>query len=144
MTVIERFLNKIKINKNECWIWQGAKTGNRSYAAFHYIHNTQRYSRAHRIAWLLFIGEIPIGLNVLHKCDVRLCVNPNHLFLGTQSDNLIDCVLKGESSRQKLTKEQVIAIRSQTNLGCRKLAKIYQVDRSTIMEIRRRDTWRNI
>jgi HNH endonuclease len=50
---------------------------------------------AHRISWMLFRGEIPVDAHVLHKCDVTLCVNPDHLFLGTHTDNMQDCVTKG-------------------------------------------------
>jgi len=101
--------------------------------------------RAHRAAWIIFNGDIPEGLNVLHKCDVALCVNPENLFLGTQKDNIIDCLKKGRmDARNKLKAEQVIAIRNEKILGCKKLAKIYNVNPTTIMEIRRRDTWSSL
>lgn len=77
------FINKV----NGCWEWAGAKTDN-GYGAY------MRY-RAHRYSFILFNGDITDGLLVLHKCDNPPCVNPSHLFLGTQSDNIKDCVSKG-------------------------------------------------
>ena len=56
---------------------------------------TRKVEGAHRIAWQKTNGEIPDGLWVLHKCDVKLCINPDHLFLGTASDNTLDMLAKG-------------------------------------------------
>ena len=144
MTPLERFFNKVSINENGCWIWKGAKSSP-GYGSFHYICNGKKHTRAHRVSWLLFIGEIPDGLNVLHKCDVISCVNPMHLFLGTQADNIMDCIQKGRPHvGYKLNKDQAMTIRNEPILGCRKLAKIYNVDRTVIMKIRRGEIWKSI
>jgi hypothetical protein len=75
-----------------CWFWRGRCVNNKGYAS---IWHGRRSFGVHRISYTLAKGEIPEGLCVLHKCDVPLCVNPDHLFLGTQLDNIRDCEQKG-------------------------------------------------
>ena len=74
-----------------CWLWTASLTGP-GYGQFGV---KGRVELAHRVSYELHVGAIPDGLCVLHRCDVRHCVNPNHLFLGTHSDNSRDCVSKG-------------------------------------------------
>lgn len=81
-----------RVHKGErCWIWTGAKHI-RGYGASAVIMGD---TRAHRISWLLTRGPIPRGLGVLHKCDTPLCVNPDHLYLGDQKQNVADAVSRG-------------------------------------------------
>lgn len=113
----ERFLANHQ-QTDGCWIWTGSTTQD-GYGRLkvHY-----RWNRAHRYSYAYYVGPIPAGLNVLHRCDNRRCVNPDHLFLGTVIDNNLDMVAKGrnvppprgagESNTQaRYTAEQVIAIR---------------------------------
>ena len=90
--------NKIKentkIDENGCWIWQKTKTVN-GYAK---IAWKEKCFCGHRISWKVFRGKIPSGLFVCHKCDVRECCNPDHLFLGTHTDNMKDMHQKGRSN----------------------------------------------
>lgn len=88
---MERFWNKV--NKTEsCWLWIASVGSNNGYGCIKFEGKTQQ---AHRVSWKLRHGEIPAGMLVLHRCDIPLCVNPEHLFLGTQSDNMRDCRDKG-------------------------------------------------
>jgi hypothetical protein len=90
-TMLERFMNKIS-HSGECWIWTGARYTSTGYPmAVVDGKNVQ----AHRLAYRLFRGEFDPALHVCHTCDVPLCVNPDHLFLGTAKDNLQDCAKKG-------------------------------------------------
>lgn len=91
-----RFMNFVCPEPNTgCWLWVGAQYGN-GYG--HFTIGTRKlgyktYS-AHRVSFTINVGGIKNGLFVLHKCDVRACVNPDHLFLGTQKDNIRDCLKK--------------------------------------------------
>jgi len=87
-----RFLNKIRYARSGCWIWTGAPCTKGKYG---HLNIGGKYKRAHRIAYELFIGPIPKKLHVLHNCDTPLCVNPDHLFVGTQYENLADMTNKG-------------------------------------------------
>lgn len=87
---IERFMEKVKKTKT-CWLWTATKF-TAGYGSFSY---QSKKVAAHRFAYTVFVGEIPEGKFVLHHCDVPPCVNPDHLFLGTQTDNLQDMTEKG-------------------------------------------------
>src|SRR4029077_20972173 len=81
-----------KVNKIDgCWLGTAAVAGKGDYGYFGFQGKIQR---AHRVSWILTFGEIPDGLFVLHKCDTPLCVRPDHLFLGTQQDNVDDMARK--------------------------------------------------
>lgn len=80
-----------------CWLWLRNKDEHGYGKAF----VGGRYERAHRVAHVLYIGDIPRGLFVLHHCDTPGCVNPRHLYAGTQQDNMDDCVARGRTSKRK-------------------------------------------
>jgi len=105
-----RFLSKVEKTES-CWIWKGAKSKS-GYGVFSFLC---KYIRAHRASYILHKGEIPNNLLVLHSCDVRDCVNPDHLHLGTPKQNMQEMMVRGrskylkgtQSPSCKLTDEQV-------------------------------------
>ena len=103
--------------------------------------------RAHRVSYEEAHGPIPAGLLVCHRCDNRLCVNPDHLFLGTTDDNMADMVSKGRSARgerhgrAKITDEIAGEIRG-SSLTCREAAKRYGLSKSMISYIRQGVNWK--
>ena len=139
----ERFWAKVdKRSPDECWEWLASKfcTG---YGA---IGKAKNVLYAHRIAWELTNGPIPVGMHVLHHCDNRGCMNPTHLFLGTNEDNIADKASKGrqtkgeEINNAKLTEQEVRAIRK-SPLTQYALGKLYGVSRANIGMIRNRKSW---
>lgn len=149
-TDVDRFLSHVYLNKDKpeaCWTWMGANKGNG------YGHT--KYGPAHRRSYELFVGAIPNGMDVCHKCDNRACVNPAHLFIGTRKDNMQDAKRKGrlatgesikakrgEASRlAKLKWSDVNAIRVSTAASS-ELAVEFGTDVSNIRLIRRNKTWR--
>jgi hypothetical protein len=145
-TLQQRF--EAKIYKTQtCWIWTGALIPK----GYGMIGKDGGRELAHRVAYELFIGPIPEGMFVLHRCDNRRCVNPKHLFLGTNTDNMQDMIAKGrarhirgeECSFAKLNAELVRSIRIDTRT-CEAIATELGLSATTVERARSRKTWRHI
>ena len=153
--LISRFWEKVDIRTDDkCWNWTASKKG-KDYGQF-YIHGYKMVF-AHRVAWVIKNGAIPNDLFVLHKCNNSLCCNPNHLYLGTLSDNSQDSIKagthvwsngKGEKHpHSKLKDCDVLEIRRLYATGKIKtgtLAKMFLVSRSQIRRIIIRSKWKHI
>lgn len=145
LKVLKRFHSQISIDKNKCWNWNGdsQKNGYGKFAS----HNKQWVT--HRWSWIFHNGSIPIGLLCCHKCDNKKCANPDHLFIGTQKDNIQDALKKkripvGENRYgAKVTELQAIKILKDPR-KCREIAKIYSVAWSTIDCIKKRKKWKHL
>jgi hypothetical protein len=136
MTLLTRFEKKF-VKTSGCWLWQGDKWA-RPEHGYGRIWLNGRRVKAHRVAWELYVGPIPPGQHVLHKCDVRLCVNPEHLFLGTKIDNNTDRDQKGRTAiefQRKLTDAQVFTIRNDPRF-CRVIAVEYGVSLALVAAIK--------
>lgn len=149
----ERFWAKVTPCPNTgCWLWDGAATV-RGYGMFGVAPGDLRM--AHRFAYELATGTAPGALDVCHRCDVPWCVNPDHLFLGTRTDNMRDCARKGRirrppmggerNPRAILTAAQVAEIRARYAAGGvlqRDLAAEYGVALPTIGHVLSGKNWR--
>lgn len=150
--MIDRLMEKVSVDPNAgCWNWTASKTSD-GYGRVG--DRNKKLKLAHRVSYELHCGAIPDGLHVLHRCDNPACVNPSHLFLGTNIDNINDKVSKGRSPNQKgrnngnskLTEGEVLAIRAAEwcwgiNM---KLAKKYGVVNSMISDIRAGRKWAHL
>jgi len=134
-----------------CWKWKGSKN-KFGYGAFRFH---KRMMMAHRVSWEIHNGPILQGIQVLHKCDNPECSRPDHLFLGNQSENMVDCVEKGRKNTAKgerhakaiLREEDVLQIRSlcQSGLQSRhEIARSFNVSYASITDIVLRRSWRHL
>lgn len=138
------------IIESGCWEWQW---GLDSHGYGQMKLNGSSF-RAHRASWIKHNGPIPEGLNVLHSCDNRRCINPDHLFLGTHQDNMDDRENKGRGAchkgdnngRASLSSNDVFRIRARLTEGvsCAILAREYNVTWTTIQNIKVGRTWRHL
>jgi hypothetical protein len=147
---MKRFISKyVKEPETGCWIWTACLSGGR-YGAFAF---RGKIVGAHRVSYIMNVGEIPDGLCVLHKCDTPACVNPEHLFLGTKKDNTLDAMVKGRNvkgvthGQTHLTEQNIREIRSLVSHGAltqKQIADMYNVDRTTVSYIKTRKSWAHI
>lgn len=150
---IERLLARTVKSDDGCWLWQGALKGN-GYGVIGDDAPSRRQVYVHRLMWRETHGALPAkGLEVCHKCDVRNCVNPDHLFVATHAENIRDQVEKGRNRKGvsvywsvKLTEAQVLEIRARHATGERAatLAREYGISSSQAEFIVNRKRWTHI
>jgi len=145
---LSNFWSKVKKTRG-CWVWYAARN-NMQYGQI-FLNGKVRY--AHRISYEIANGPIRNGLWVLHSCDNPPCVNPNHLFLGTHTDNVQDCIRKGrdkkaygeKAGKTKLRTDQVLRILSlRGKMTQREIGEYFGVDHTTVGHILRRTSWAHL
>ena len=148
--IASRFWKKVD-KTNNCWNWL-AHINNWGYGQF---WDGENQMKAHRMSWVISHGDIPDGMCILHRCDNPKCVNPNHLFLGTLKDNMIDMVNKGrnvthmgkgeDNPSAKLTEIEVRIIRAyHPALGSRQLSNMFGIAMQNIWKIVTYRSWKHI
>lgn len=148
-TIFERFWKNVnRAHAKKCWFWVGY-VSDRGYGVFGIGNHPQVRVKAHRFAWLASRGDIPEGQEVCHRCDVPQCVNPDHLFLGSHRDNVLDSVRKGRKRSwglQKLNAEQVYDIRARLARGelHYRIAADYGIARNTVTGIANWKSWAHL
>ena len=145
---MKRFWEKVD-KSGDCWEWTGAKV--QGYGQSYY---QDKRIYAHRLSWVLEHGQIPHGLCVLHACDNPGCVRSDHLFLGTQLDNIRDRDNKGRQRNgdrrgeraggAKLNNTKVRVMRAYKNLGTRQLSEVFSVSMDMVRRILSRRSWSHI
>ena len=152
----KRFWSKVNVQGlDDCWEWQLNSREVFGYGAISAgprINGKSVRLKAHRVSWELVNGPIPTEVEICHSCDNPPCVNPNHLFLGTHQENMSDCAKKGRTGERlcgelnpcsKLTEKEVREIRS-SNESSRALGRKYNVSKTVILQIKRRQKWAHV
>lgn len=133
-----------------CWLW----TGGLISTGYGKMRHKGKMQRAHRVSYELHRGPIPTGMKVCHRCDVPTCVNPDHLFLGTDMDNAQDREAKGRGNQPKgernrwakLTAKQVGEIRAKKAEGqtARRIGLEYGISHRTVLDICHCKKWKHV
>lgn len=137
-SVILRFLSRIEI-VGECWEWSGARMG----TGYGEINIGGKIHKCNRIAFLIFNGYLHDCLSVIHTCDNKACVRPEHIYQGTHTMNMIDKMMKGKGGVSKLTPHQITCIRKLNSkyFNQVKLAKMFNIGQPHISMVVRRKVW---
>ena len=149
---LESLLERAEPEPNTgCWLWIGPVAGGTGYGV---AKHDGRAIGAHRLAFVLAHGPVSAGNDVCHSCDVRVCINPRHLFQGTRRENLADMRAKGRSNnvrgakhgKARFSEAQVLDIRAAVAAGTTMaaLAREYGVTKQSIASIHHRRSWRHL
>lgn len=150
LSLRERLMHYTSKDENGCWIWQGA-INTQGYGHMSY---KGRLGLASRWSYEVFVQEIPPKMNVLHKCDVPKCINPNHLFLGSQLDNVRDAIAKGrmvyrkgEGHPNSMINDDIaknIINKLASGLDATSIAKHLDISRHIVYSIKYGKAWQHI
>lgn len=148
MTELQKLLARAKLQSNGCLLIGNLESKARYWNAC----ANGKWMNAHRAVWVLTFGEIPNGMMVLHKCDTTRCINTAHLFLGTQLDNIQDCISKGRKNPargeklSKITSEDVRKILALRGCGFSvpEIARAVPVSESAIYKIIQGTRWKHV
>ncbi len=145
-SLFDRFWEKVDMRApDDCWLWTGGR-GDDGYG--HFRINSHKQIQAHRMSWILANArEVPTGMIILHDCDNPPCVNPQHLIMGTQQQNMDMASARGHKvGTPKLQRDQVREIRERHARGEKQvaLAHAFEISQSTISLIVLRKKWRQI
>lgn len=138
MTELERLLSHVFHSPDGCWYWTGC-VDDTNYGRVFFNGKSRK---AHRVSFTLQKGD-PGDLLVCHTCDNPLCVNPDHLFLGTRKDNMQDMVRKGRCGTRRLTEADVLAIRADDGTLL-SIAKRFETSESNVFRIKNRISWQHL
>ena len=155
--MVNRFWAKVE-KGDGCWLWTGRRFGETEYGSFSVCIMTWRGpawrpEAAHRLAYELSVGPIPVGLHVLHSCDTRICCRPDHLRGGTDRDNKNDVILRKRMPRgskhtnAKITERDVLRIRvlyAKGDITQKALAAQYGIDLGTMNPLLHGRTWKHV
>lgn len=144
-----KLLSNIRIDEKKCWNWLGIPNTT-GYAQI--SHRDKKRMSVHRLSYTLFKGGIPKGMDVCHSCDNKICINPDHLWVGTREQNLKDMVMKGRSRKgtnkkaAKLDDDKVKYCRFMSDFGVSKLqlAKFFNVCHTTMCMAIDGRSWRHV
>lgn len=139
-------------HKNDCWLYKSVQRCKSSGYGMIYIN--QRYYSAHRFSWELYNGRIPKGKFCLHRCDIRNCVNPDHLFLGTNKDNMRDKVKKGranvpygEKHHGSIINDNIakkIKLNIKKGISAPEIAKNFNISKGIVFAIKSGKCWKHV
>jgi len=152
-TFFNKFKSKVELKTDtDCWEWNAGK----NVHGYGLVRFNKKTSLAHRVSYKIFNGDIPKNMKVLHICDNPVCVNPEHLRLGSHVENMIDMARKGRQGSQVLQLEDVVAIkkflkrRNRSKTGrmeygaSRFLCRWFNVSRETITQIISGRNWSHV
>lgn len=148
MIDIGRFLSKTQVISTGCIEWTRAK----DYQGYGVATFNSKSIRAHRLSYMIFVGNIPPNMYVLHRCDNPSCVNAKHLFLGTNKENMRDKVLKGrqangeKNGNSRMKEEEILQIRKLylSGVSMKEISKKFNSNVSQVHKIIRRKLWGHI